>query len=89
MIHPRDERSHNPRIQCVVCGKWKRLHTKSPQPPHGLNTSYFGGCRYAIDAKIGDERHLARRGNDDDVCEVCCHIECKRIAAERLTTAQL
>jgi len=61
-------------MQCVVCGKWKRLHTKSPQPPHALCQTFFGGCSYSG----GD--HLAGKLDDNDVCELCCHIACKAIA---------
>lgn len=73
--HPKDKGAHNPRIQCVVCGKWKRLHTRSEQPPHGLHQTFFGGCEY----NAGND-HLAKKGDDNDVCELCCHVECKRLS---------
>lgn len=80
MIHPKDARAENPRIQCVVCGKWKRLHTNKTYPPYGLQQTFLGGCGYAQEIGKGDD-HLASKGDDSDVCETCCHIECKRIAA--------
>lgn len=76
-IHPKDIGKENPRLQCVVCGQWKRLHTKSPQPPHDMCQTFFGGCKYS-----GGGDHLAGRLGDNDVCEECCHVECKRQAAE-------
>lgn len=73
-IHPADKHATNPRLQCVVCGQWKRLHTKDPQPPHDLKQTFFGGCQYSDG---GD--HLAHKGSDHDVCELCCHTACKAI----------
>jgi len=73
-IHPADKNHSNPRLQCVVCGQWKRLHTRDPQPPHGLRQIFFGGCQYSG----GD--HLAAKHGDNDVCESCCHLACKAIA---------
>lgn len=81
--HPRDLRSDNPRIQCVVCGEWKRLHLREERG--GLKQTFYGGCIYADG---GD--HLARRGDgptaDNDVCEDCCHIACKAIAQRKAGT---
>jgi hypothetical protein len=74
-VHPKDRASSNPRIQCSVCGKWKRLHTKDKRPPYDLRQTFFGGCSYAN----GD--HLA--GDRIDVCADCCEIECKTLAAEK------
>src|SRR4051794_23456254 len=75
--HPKDRAASNPRIQCVVCGKWKRLHVKAYTSKGGYEATqtFFGGCGYN-----GDNSHLAHKGADDDVCDGCCHIECKRLA---------
>lgn len=62
----------NPRLQCVVCGKWKRLYIA------GGIQSFYGGCEYN---ELGD--HLASKGNDHDVCEDCCHVACKAVAAHQ------
>ena len=76
--HPADARAQNPRIQCVVRGQWKRLHTKSPQPPHDIAQTFFGGCIYSDGGN-----HLAGKDGDNDVCELCCHVACKRIAEQK------
>lgn len=75
--HPKDRAADNPRIQCVVCGRWKRLHVKAYTSKGGYEATqtFFGGCGYN-----GDNSHLAHKGADDDVCDECCHIECKRLA---------
>jgi hypothetical protein len=70
MIHPRDLTADNPRLQCVVCGKWKRLRDQRTGAQR-----FYGGCVYAHG---GD--HLARKGTDHDVCEDCCHKKCKELA---------
>lgn len=70
------ERSQaNPRMQCVVCGRWMRVHCKPYQSKGGYEATqkFFGGCSY------GGGDHLAGAGGDHDVCDDCCHIECKRI----------
>ena len=73
-IHPKDTNAANPRLQCSVCWKWKRLRCEPYQSAGGYeaNQTFFGGCAYTR----GD--HLA--GDHSDVCDVCCHTECKRLA---------
>jgi len=67
--HPKDSRAANPRVQCDVCGQWKRVHRKLDHPAHpGWTQNFYGGCSY-YDG--GD--HLA--GND--VCVDCCDTQCK------------
>lgn len=68
-IHPKDKKADNPRIQCSVCGEWKRLFAKSDNPVHGHKQLFFGGCG----ATEGD--HTA--GDKMDVCEECCLKHCK------------
>jgi hypothetical protein len=68
MIHPRDNRHHNPRLQCDVCGKWKRLHLKDGRQ------SFYGGCGVNI-AKSNNQDHTAA-GDSQDVCEDCCRAKC-------------
>lgn len=72
-IHPRDKMSDNPRMQCSVCGKWKRLYTKDRRPPFDLHQTFFGGCTF------GGGDHLA--GDHVDVCALCCEIECRKLAS--------
>lgn len=74
--HPRDRNAANPRIQCSVCGKWKRLHTKDRHPPFDLRQTFFGGCSFTN----GD--HLA--GDKSDVCAECCQIACRKISELRV-----
>ena len=73
--HIADNFSTNPRLQCVVCGRWKRVYTRDARPPHDLRQTFFGGCEYS---NGGD--HLAGKPGDNDVCEDCCHVACKTIA---------
>lgn len=75
-IHPADRQADNPRLQCACCGQWKRLMSRDK---NGQTTyRFFGGCGYTG----GD--HLCSKSVDvNDVCDECCQIECKRIAAER------
>ena len=75
-----DQGSANPRMQCSVCGRWMRLHGKRLEVVNGKVTEvtfqrFYGGCSY----NNGD--HLA--GNHTDVCEVCCHQECMKLAAAK------
>jgi len=74
-IHPKDRSANNPRLQCSVCGKWRRLHCREYESIGGYkaNQNFFGGCPYTK----GD--HLA--GDKMEVCDSCCHIECKKLAA--------
>lgn len=71
-----DRGSANPRIQCSVCGKWMRLYGQVPNRYNGGKIErtqiFYGGCSYSN----GD--HLA--GDKQDVCDNCCHIECKKIS---------
>ena len=73
MIHPRDKLASNPRLQCVVCGKWLRLH-RAQADGWGNTQTFYGGCTFN---KGGD--HLAAKPGDNDVCEWCCQRECKRL----------
>lgn len=71
-IHPRDKVASNPRLQCSVCGQWKRVHLNADHPNHpGWRQGFFGGCAFTK----GD--HLA--GDRADVCVDCCDTECKRL----------
>lgn len=77
MIHPDDVTKNNPRLQCCVCGQWKRLHmAKRDMSPGGYERSqrFFGACAYTE----GD--HPAGKGPNQDVCDDCCHKECRRLA---------
>lgn len=78
MIHPKDKSSYNPRVQCSVCAKWKRLDGKVWSEKNQQFESFsrfFGGCGF----NRGND-HLA--GDHSDVCDDCCNIECKRLGAE-------
>ncbi len=66
-IHNKDRISTNPRIQCSVCGQWKRLHGVD-EKGYAIQR-FYGGCR----ATKGD--HIA--GNKIDVCDECCKKHCK------------
>ena len=75
-----DQGSPNPRMQCSVCGRWMRLHGKRLEVVDGKPTEvavqrFFGGCNHN---RGGD--HLA--GDHADVCDRCCQIECKAVAAK-------
>ena len=80
-IHPADKaHGRNPRLQCVCCARWMRLHGKRLEVVNGevkevAFQRFYGGCDYTDG---GD--HAAAKNGDNDVCEVCCHVECKRIA---------
>ena len=57
MIHPKDKDKPNPRIQCSICGKWKRLHGTDK---NGIAIQrFFGGCNSG-----GEHRK--------DICQECC-----------------
>lgn len=71
-IHPRDKGTNNPRLQCSVCGRWKRLHTKRLGRAAQI---FYGGCEYSSG---GD--HLA--GDHVDVCDDCCRVQCKKLGGE-------
>ena len=76
-----DHGSANPRMQCSACGRWMRLHGKRLEAVKGNVVEvafqrFYGGCAY----NNGD--HLA--GNGGDVCNVCCHRECMKLAAVKL-----
>jgi hypothetical protein len=72
--HPADKRRLNPRMQCDCCGRWMRLRCKPYISKGGYEADqkFHGGCSHSN----GD--HLAGH----DVCDDCCHTECKRIAAQ-------
>lgn len=74
-IHPKDQMSDNPRMQCVVCAKWKRLYCDEPYGPYNYTQMFFGGCSFCD----GGE-HLASKNGDTYVCQPCCERECKRIS---------
>lgn len=75
-IHPADRRAANPRLQCIVCGQWKRLHGRDKDG--NVVQRFYGGCTYSN----GD--HLFRiDGSDPDVCHACCLIACRDIAIGR------
>lgn len=67
-----DRGSQNPRIQCDCCGRWMRLHGRDKDGK--AFQRFYGGCGYN---KGGD--HLA----GGDVCDICCHRECMKLAAEK------
>lgn len=52
---------------------------------------FFGGCEWAL--KLSEaglhrgENHLAQKDGDDDVCEPCCHIACKKIHDDTVAAA--
>lgn len=66
--------AENPRMQCDCCGKWMRIHCKPYTSKGGYvaEQKFFGGCAHAP----GNGDHLAGH----DVCDDCCHVECKRLA---------
>lgn len=75
-VHPKDKRSSNPRLQCSVCGQWKRLQTNDPDRPY----RFYGGCGFTG----GD--HLAGKVGADgcrEVCTDCCETECRKLAEAR------
>lgn len=80
--HPADARAENPRVQCSVCGKWRRQYlSKAEMSPGGYErTSMFFACSYT------DGDHLA--GDRIDVCDDCCHTHCRSAAAPTPPEAQ-
>lgn len=62
MIHPSDTKSANPRLQCAVCAKWKRLYDRDDEQ------LFFGGCEH----NDGND-HVCSQG---EVCNECCDREC-------------
>ncbi len=79
-IHPADASAQNPRMQCVCCSRWMRLHGKRMALVGGLVTEvsvqrFFGSCEFS---NGGD--HLAGKIGDNDVCATCCGEECKKLA---------
>lgn len=76
MVRQIDKGKNNPRMQCSVCGKWRRLHCKPYQSLGGYTAeqTIHGGCSH----NNGD--HLA--GDHVNVCDWCCHTACKEIAAK-------
>jgi hypothetical protein len=76
-IHPKDAKSANPRLQCSVCGKWKRGHRKTEHPNHpGWTQNFYGSCAHNDN---GD--HLA--GDHADVCVDCCDKACAALARSK------
>lgn len=81
-IHKSDRTANNPRLQCSVCGQWKRLNVKKPYRSLGgyeARQVFFGGCSYT------DGDHLA--GDRSDVCDGCCHVACRDIAIAQAASA--
>lgn len=75
-IHPKDKQADNPRLQCSVCGNWKRLHGRDDTG--AMVYRFFGGCGH----NAGND-HLSGRPSADgcnDVCDSCCQIACKALA---------
>lgn len=75
MIHPKDRRADNPRLQCSCCAKWKRLHGRDSTGE--MFYRFYGGCGYT------DGDHLAGKADHHgcrDICDDCCQRECKRLS---------
>lgn len=72
-IHPADRKANNPRMQCVVCAKWKRLHGRDANGE--MFYRFFGGCGYTN----GDHAAGKGKGHPNDVCDDCCQIACRAI----------
>jgi hypothetical protein len=77
-IHPKDLHSDNPRMQCVVCAKWKRMEVNDPNHPGHIKQIFYGAAT-AMQIGKGDT-HLAAKGDNDYVCVDCCNIACKALA---------
>lgn len=80
MIHPKDIGIENPRLQCAGCRRWMRLHGKRlelvcNEVKEVSMQRFYGGCKFN---NGGD--HLAGKIGDNDVCDACCKIECKKLA---------
>jgi hypothetical protein len=78
MLHPRDKMATNPRIQCSVCGEWKRQRS-------GDRELFYGSCRQNSG---GD--HLVGNSDDQgvrDVCAECCDTQCKRAVEQKIAAA--
>lgn len=63
--------SSNPRLQCVACGRWMRLHGKRMEAIDGKVTEvavqrFYGGCSVS-----GGDHPF-----DGDVCSTCCPTKC-------------
>lgn len=66
--------SHNPRMQCVACGRWMRLHGKRLEVVGGQTVEvsvqrFYGGC----EATGGNDHPF-----DGDVCSTCCPDKCRQ-----------
>ena len=82
--HRDDRGAENPRMQCVCCARWMRLHGKRLQIVEGevkevAVQRFYGSCNYTR----GD--HAAGKNGDNDVCDACCQVQCKAIAERQLT----
>lgn len=75
-IHHADRRSDNPRLQCGCCGKWKRLYGRDEAG--NRHYRFYGSCDHT-----GGDHLCSKTADVNDVCDECCQIECKRIAANR------
>jgi hypothetical protein len=78
----------NPRLQCAACGRWMRLHGKRLELVDGAVTEvavqrFYGGCTYN---NGGD--HLAGKIDNNDVCDACCRVECKKLAVPAVSTGE-
>lgn len=75
--HPKDDGAENPRMQCCVCRRWMRLHGVRS---NGLAMQrFYGSCEH----NHGGDHHAAENG-DNDVCNECCKVECRRIEKEKI-----
>ena len=53
-VHPKDAGKDNSRLQCAVCGKWKRMLQRKKDGSGDWEQVFFGGCDYAMQAGKGD-----------------------------------
>jgi len=81
-IHPKDLTRDNPRMQCVVCGKWKRMICKNKVTGEDEQV-FFGACDYAIESHVYSDTHLAAKDGDDYVCHPCCKTACAALAKNK------
>ena len=74
MIHPKDKNASNPRMQCCLCAKWKRLHGTDDNGKRFQR--FYGACRFVF------ADHLAMKNDDPDVCDECCKSQCEKLKNE-------
>lgn len=65
-IHNKDKSSYaaNPRMQCSVCGRWKRLYGEDFENG-GLYERFYAAC-----GQNGEYEHV------ENVCHDCCLDKC-------------